>query len=93
MTADCFCIATQDRDFFDWFQYMVITSSCLGFNDFYYKRNSDIVQRDHDGTNLRRWSLSRAWLVKFVAGGWDNESDENVIETVTLCYDFFELVQ
>ncbi len=24
---------------------------------------------------------------------WDNESDENVIESVTLTYDFFELVQ
>jgi hypothetical protein len=30
---------------------------------------------------------------KFVAGEWDNESDENVIESVTLTYDFFELVQ
>lgn len=42
---------------------------------------------------LRRWSLSRAWPVKFVAGEWDNESDENVIESVTPTYDFFELVQ
>jgi hypothetical protein len=31
--------------------------------------------------------------VKFVAGDWDNEADENVIESVTLTYDFFELVQ
>jgi hypothetical protein len=38
-------------------------------------------------------SLSRAWSVKFVAGEWDNESDENVIEQVTLTYDFVELVQ
>jgi hypothetical protein len=29
--------------------------------------------------------------VKFVAGEWDNESDENIIESVTLTYDFFEL--
>ena len=29
----------------------------------------------------------------FVAGEWDNESDENVIEQVTLTYDFFELIQ
>jgi|GEM_PF-1240697 hypothetical protein len=26
--------------------------------------------------------------VKFVAGEWDNESDENVIASVTLTYDF-----
>jgi hypothetical protein len=27
------------------------------------------------------------------AKAWDKESDENVIESVTLTYDFFELVQ
>ena len=31
--------------------------------------------------------------VKLVAGEWDNEADENVIDAVTLTYDFFELVQ
>lgn len=85
--------ATQDRDLFDWFQDVAITSSGLGLTDVYYKRNLDIVQQDRDGTTLRRWSLSRAWPVKFVAGDWDNEADENVIESVTLSYDFFELVQ
>ena len=85
--------ATQDRDLFDWFQDVAITSSGLGLTDVNYKRNLDIVQQDRDGLTLRRWSLSRAWPVKFVAGEWDNESDENVIESVTLTYDFFELVQ
>ena len=33
------------------------------------------------------------WPVKFVAGDWDNEADESVIESVTLTYDFFELIQ
>ncbi|MCY1036167.1 phage tail protein [Corallococcus sp. BB11-1] len=83
--------ATQDHQLFDWFQDVVHMSSGLGLPDGLYKRNSDIVQQDRDGTTLRRWSLSRAWPVKFVAGEWDNESDENVIESVTLTYDFFEL--
>jgi len=64
-----------------------------GLTDVNDKRNLDIVQQDRDGSTLRRWSLSRAWPTKFVAGEWDNESDENVIESVTLTYDFFELVQ
>ncbi|MFM2153008.1 MAG: hypothetical protein RL199_1443, partial [Pseudomonadota bacterium] len=38
-------------------------------------------------------TLFRAWPVKFVAGAWDNESDENVIESLTLTFDYFELVQ
>jgi phage tail-like protein len=85
--------ATQDRDLFYWFQDVAITSSGLGLTDVFYKRNLDIVQQDRDGTTLRRWTLSGAWPVKFVAGDWDNESDENVIESVTLTYDFFELIQ
>ncbi len=85
--------ATQDRDLFSWFQDVAITSSGLGLADVNYKRNLDIVQQDRDGVTLRRWSLSRAWPVKFVAGEWDNESDENVIESVTLTYDYFECIQ
>ena len=84
--------ATQDRDLFDWFQDVAITSSGLGLGGVGYKRNLDIVQQERDGTTLRRWALTGAWPTKFVAGEWDNESDENVIESVTLTYDFFELV-
>ncbi|MEB2314353.1 MAG: hypothetical protein OZ928_21130 [Polyangiaceae bacterium] len=38
--------------------------------------------------------VALARLVREVrAGEWDDESDENIIESVTLTYDFFELVQ
>ena len=83
--------ATEDHDLFDWFRDVAVASSGLGLTDNDYKRNLDIVQQDRDGATLRRWSLTGAWPVKFVAGEWDNESDENVIESVTLTYDFFEL--
>ncbi len=72
---------------------MAITSSGLGLTDVNYKRNLDIVQQDHDGTTLRSWSLSLAWPMKFVADDRDTEGDENVIESVTLTDDFFELIQ
>jgi phage tail-like protein len=85
--------ATQDRDLYDWFQEVATAASGLGLTDAAYKRGLDIVQQDRDGSTLRRWSLSRAWPVKFVAGEWDNESDENVIEFTTLTYDYFELIQ
>jgi phage tail-like protein len=85
--------ATLDRDLFNWFQDVAVTSSGLGLPDPSYKRNLDIVQQDRDGKTLRRWSLYRAWPIKFVAGEWDNGSDENVIESVTLTYDYFELAR
>ncbi len=84
--------ATKDRDLYYWFQDVAIAASGFGLIDPYYKRNLDIVQQDRDGMTLRRWSLTGAWPVKFVAGDWDNDSDENVIESVTLTFDFFQLL-
>jgi phage tail-like protein len=85
--------ATSDRDLFDWFAQVADAAANAGLNEPEFKRNLDIVQQDRDGSTLRRWSLTGAWPVKFVAGEWDNEADENVIESVTLTYDFFELKQ
>jgi phage tail-like protein len=85
--------ATMDKDLFDWFTQVAEASANIGLKEPFFKRNLDIVQQDRDGSTLRRWSLTGAWPVKFVAGDWDNEADENVIESVTLTYDFFELKQ
>ncbi len=84
--------ATEDQDLFDWLAQVADASANAGLNEPEFKRNLDIVQQDRDGSELRRWRLNNAWPVKFVAGDWDNEADENVIESVTLTYDYFELV-
>ncbi len=85
--------ATQDKDLFDWLTQVADASANAGLVEPTFKRNFDIVQQDRDGSTLRRWSLTGAWPIKFVAGAWDNEADENVIESVTLTFDFFQLNQ
>jgi phage tail-like protein len=85
--------ATLDRDFYDWLVEVVNISANSGLVDPEYKRNLDIVQQDRDGTTLRRWRIYNAWPMKYIAGDWDNDTDENNIESVTLTYDRFELVQ
>jgi len=85
--------ATQDYDLFRWFSDVADTASGLGLVDPNFRRNLDIVQQERDGSTLRRWALNGAWPTKFVAGEWDNSSDENVIESLTLTYDYFELEQ
>ena len=85
--------ATMDRDLHDWLAQVADAAANTGLNEPDFKRNLDIVQQDRDGSTLRRWRLNNAWPVKFVAGEWDNEADENVIESVTLTFDFFELQQ
>jgi phage tail-like protein len=84
--------ATKDHDLFDWMSDVANAAANAGLVEPRFKRSLDIVQQDRDGSTLRRWRLSGAWPIKFVAGAWDNEADENVIESITLTYDFFTLV-
>ena len=85
--------ATKDRDLYDWFLEVANVASGRGLPDASYKRSVDAVQLDRDGATLRRWTLYGAWPSKFVAGEWDNDSDDVVIESVTLTYDYFTLEQ
>lgn len=84
--------ATQDTDLYAWWQDVVRISANSGLIDNLYKRDVEIVQLDRDGTVLRRWSLTGCWPTKFVAGAWDNDADENVIEMLTLTLDAFDLI-
>lgn len=83
---------TLDRDLYDWFLDVANAAADTGLNEPDFKRTLDIVQQDRLGNELLRWRLVNAWPMKFVAGDWDNEADENVIEQVTLTYDYFERV-
>lgn len=82
--------ATSDGDMWNWFKEVADMASQLGEVDDDYKREGDMLQQDRDGSELRRWTLNRLWPSKFVAGEWDNEADENVIEKSTLVLDSFD---
>ena len=83
--------ATDDFDFFTWFKELVDAAANIGTDDPDFKRDLDIVQQSRSGNELRRWNVARAWPTKFIAGDWDNDADENVIESMTLTYDYFDL--
>lgn len=85
--------ATQDHELYDWYLQVVDAAAGTGQNTPAYKRMIDIVQQDRDGSELRRWRLYNAWPKKFGAGDWDNEADDNVIESLVLAIDFFTLEQ
>ncbi len=82
--------ATDDLDLLNWFREVGIASANAGLPDIVYKRNGDIVQLNRDNTTRRRWSWFDGWPRRFVAGSWDNEVDENVIESVEIVINFFE---
>ncbi len=83
--------ATSDEDSFNWFKQVADVVANSGLVDDEYKRNGDVVQQNRDNKTLRRWRLQNAWPTKFVAGEWDNGADENVMESLTITYDFFQL--
>lgn len=85
--------ATTDKDLYNWFLQVADAAAGVGLTSPTFKRTLDVVQRDRDGSELRRWRVVNAWPKKFTPGTWDNETDANVIESVVLCYDYFELIQ
>lgn len=86
-------VANGDSDMYQWWLDVVRMSANSGLPTPFYKREVDVVQLDRDGSVLRRWILDGAWPTKFVAGEWDNEADENVIEMTTLTFDTFDLIE
>jgi phage tail-like protein len=76
--------ATSDTDLWDWMSDVVDLTAQTGLVDPSFRKNGDIVQLDRDGTELRRWNGTNMFPMKFVAGDWDNESDDLVIEKATL---------
>ncbi len=91
--------ATSDQDLFNWFRDVAnlvgdagggAGGRGSGLKEADFKRTFDIVQLDRDGEELRRWTIDGAWPIKFVAGEWDNDADENVIESLTLTIDTFD---
>jgi phage tail-like protein len=84
--------ACADFDLWTWFKQCANMVSQTGQVTPTYKRSGDVLQQDRDGSELRRWTTVGLAPIKFVAGDWDNDADENVIESVTMMLDTFDLI-
>lgn len=80
---------TIDFDFYLWFSTIVNAAANAGATEAVAKRHLDIVQRDRDGSLRARYSVFGAWPKMYEAGEWDNNSDELVIEKMTIAYDYY----
>src|SRR3990172_4840578 len=74
-------VANGDSDLYNWFLQVVHMSANTGLVDDQYKKPVEILQLDRDGSVIRRWVLDGAWPVKMVVGEWDNDADENIVES------------
>jgi phage tail-like protein len=81
---------TDNTELYDWWTDVIDAEANSGEPDDDYKKNVAIVQKDRDGTELKRWNLFEAWPNKYVAGEWDAKSEENTMEEVVLTYRYFK---
>jgi phage tail-like protein len=82
---------TADREFADWVEEVVdtLTGKATVPGD-QYKRNGDIVQRDRNGDEVRRYRFFGAFPSTKTVGNWDNNAEEFVMETLVLSLDSFK---
>jgi phage tail-like protein len=57
-----------------------------------YLRDVDIVQYDRQGNKLKTWTLYGAWPKKFEPGDHEGASEDNVVESITLAFQYFDVV-
>jgi phage tail-like protein len=84
--------ALGDNDLYSWYLDVVKMSANTGLIDNEYKRSINLIQLDRDGSVRHRWICDGCFPIKFVAGDWDNEADENVIESITITMDTFDYI-
>jgi phage tail-like protein len=82
--------ATANLDMYLWFKSCLNAPADAGVVDEALKRHLDVVQRNRAGTIIKKWSVFGAFPTEFTAGEWDNNSDEVVIESLVLAYDYFD---
>lgn len=82
--------ASVDLDFYTWWSSVANAAANAGLTEAAGKRHFDLVQRDRDGSILKRYSIFGAWPKEFDAGDWDNTSEDVVIEKMVIAYDFFQ---
>lgn len=82
---------TGNDELYKWHRSLGEAVTNRGLNAPFFKRNLDIVQLDRTGIRVRTWQVFSAWPKRFVAGDWDNDADENVLEQVVLAFDFYKL--
>ena len=85
--------ATRSLAMYDWFMQVVNAAASTGLIDNEYKRMVDVVQLERNNAVLRRWRLHAAWPTEFTGGAWDASSNETVIQSLVLAYDYPQVIQ
>lgn len=82
---------SSDGDFRKWLKAIVNVQTNRGVDaSEVYKKDFDVVQRDRNGAEIRRYRCYGGFIGEYKVGPWDNDADEYVIEVVTIAIDSWE---
>jgi len=82
--------ATTDLQIYTWFSQVAQLANGMGQVSPHFKRDISITQLSRTGNAAMRWHVYGCFPVEFVAGEWDNSSDEVVITKLVLAADYFD---
>jgi len=75
-----------------WIRQMITVAAGIGAVPRDYMRDVDVVVYDRTGSEIKRYRFFGAFVKTAKFGSLDGSSSENVIEELTLCYQYFDLV-
>jgi len=77
-----------DKAAYDWITKVVDAGSHTRLPLSAVKKEVHIVQYDASGNETRRWILHNAWISKYEAGEVDASSEAQLIEKLTITYEY-----
>ena len=82
--------ATQNADLWLWFAQTVAPTPVIGGIGLGHVKWVDIIEQDRDRSTLNKWRLLNAFPSKYAGSlGWDNDSSDYTMESITLTFDLF----
>lgn len=80
----------DDFDLYNWMKDTYDAASGTGLTSPDIYRTFDIVQLDRRGNEVERYTVFDAYCRRYSAGDWDNDADENRVESVVIQPDRWE---
>lgn len=89
-----FSAGVGDKDVYNWYKQGFDVSARTAKSSRTFRRDIEIVQLDKEGNEAARWRLFEAWVAKLKPmSDLDAQGNEHSIETLTIAYEGFLLVQ
>ena len=81
-----------ETSIFDWVRKCITVAQGVGGVPSDYLRDVDLVEYDRSGNEIKRFRLFNSFIKTAKFGEHEGGSSENVMEEMTLCFQYFDLV-